>query len=360
MAYTFFPKSAMEIKQTLKNADTKKVDEIINVYAYLTSKFKSYPQPINVDPTNISKINISRGLQGDADLNVMKRELKLSRITMKFGNGSSGGRGVQNQGNAYEGILAGAIQSWWNGEKLTDPKLETTVEKIVELHKLKKFKKLEVKMVGELNNKRPFIFSPSVLISSKIPVKNNNLGPVVTDITLVGDGKHEIYLSLKTGTTVTFFNSGIKTVLSPTEIKTGRISNPDGLKLLKMFNINDALFCEIFNGKLKQGYVEDVWKKMDSKQKMDLKKFLISGIGHGFTIVHKLNSGTEVYEVDEKYMETAATPYSCDVYYGGKSGNAKRIDMEIETGHYRLKLNIRDTQGGDGYPTRMMCDYNYL
>jgi len=40
-------------------------------------------------------------------------------------------------------------------------------------------------------------------------------------------------------------------------------------------------------------------------------------------------------------------------------GTGKRIDMEIETGHYILKLNIRDTQGGDGYPNRMLCDYFY-
>jgi hypothetical protein len=278
---------------------------------------------------------------------------------MKFGSGSSGGRGVQNKGNAYEGQLAEAIKDWWGGNKIADTKLSQAVDDIVKLHKLDKCKKLEVKMVGELNNKRPFIFTPQVLISSKIPVSDNNLGPVVTDITLVCDGKKEIYLSLKTGGTVTFFNSGIRTVLSPQEIKTGRIKNKDGLKILDMFNINDALFCDIYNGNLKKGYVEDVWKTMSSHQKNELKNFLISGVGHGYTIVHKLTGKTEVYNIDKKYMTEAATPTSCNVYYGGKSGTGKRIDMEIETGHYILKLNIRDTQGGDGYPTRMMCDYSY-
>jgi len=166
-------------------------------------------------------------------------------------------------------------------------------------------------------------------------------------------------LSLKTGGTVTFFNSGVRTVLSPAEIKSGRITNKDGLKILDMFNINDALFCDIYNGNLKQGYVEDVWKTMSAKQKSQLKNFLVSGVGHGYTIVHKLTGKTEVYEIDKTYMTEAATPKSCNVYYGGKSGTGKRIDMEIETGHYILKLNIRDTQGGDGYPTRMMCDYSY-
>ena len=358
MAYTFFPKTATEIKQTLKG-DKAKIEEIINIFAYLKSKFKNIESPINIDPSAISKINVTRDLQTDIDLNKIKREAKVTKVTMKFGSGSSGGRGVQNKGNLFEGQLADALRRWWSGEKITDVKLLQSVEDISKLHNLKKYKKLEVKEVGELNNKRPFIFTPQVLISSKIPVNDNNLGPIVTDVTLICDGKKEIYLSCKTGGTVTFFNSGIKTVLSPAEIKTGRITNKDGLKILNMFNINDALFCDIYNGKLKKGYVEDVWKTMSAKQKSELKNFLISGVGHGYTIVHKLTGKTEVYEIDKTYMTEAATPKSCNVYYGGKSGTGKRIDMEIETGHYILKLNIRDTQGGDGYPTRMMCDYSY-
>jgi hypothetical protein len=358
MAYTFFPKTATEIKQTLKG-DKAKIDDIINVFSYLKSSFKKIETPINIDPKAIGKINISRGLYGTTDINKIKSATKATKITMKFGDGSSGGRGVQNKGNAYEGQLAEALRQWWGGEKITDTNLAKAVDDIVKLHKLNKCKKLEVEEVGELNNKRPFIFTPQVLISSKIPVTDNNLGPVVTDITLVCDDKKKIYLSLKTGGTVTFFNSGIRTVLTPTEIKNGRIKNKDGLKILDMFNIKDALFCDIYNGNAGKGYVEDVWKTMSPKQKKELKNFLISGVGHGYTIVHKLGSKTEVYEIDKSYMDSAATPSSCNVYYGGKSGTGKRIDMEIETGHYILKLNIRDTQGGDGYPTRMMCDYSY-
>jgi hypothetical protein len=26
---------------------------------------------------------------------------------------------------------------------------------------------------------------------------------------------------------------------------------------------------------------------------------------------------------------------------------------------YKFSLNIRDTQGKDGYPTRLMCDFKY-
>jgi len=357
MAYTFFPETASEIKNTLKG-DKMKIEEIISVFAHLKKDFPKIKTPINIDPQSISKINISRSLVGDVDLPKLKTKAKATKITMKFGDGSSGGRGVKNVGNAFEKIFAQEVRNWWNGESV-DTNAEKAIEQIDKLHKVSKCKTLEVKEVGELNNKRPFEFTPTVHIGSQIPVQNNNLGPIVTDITLECGRSKKVYLSCKTGGTVTFFNSGVKTVLTTAEIKSGLIKNPNGLKILDMFNINNALFCDIFNGKLKKGYSEDIWPTMSAKQKADLKTFLKSGIGHGYTIVHKLSSGIKVYEVDESYMNSAATPTSCIVYYGGKTGTGKRIDMEIETGHYILKLNIRDTQGGDGYPTRMMCDYSY-
>ena len=53
-------------------------------------------------------------------------------------------------------------------------------------------------------------------------------------------------------------------------------------------------------------------------------------------------------------------PLSCQVFYGGLGGQGKRIDMVIKTPMYKMKVNIRDTQGTDGYPTRIMGDFTYL
>ena len=360
MAYTFFPTSAAEIQKTLRG-DKLRVGEIISVFGTLKKMFPKETSPINIDPLKLSKINVTRRLSGEVDLRQLKVKAKAQRITMKFGEGSSGGRGVKNQGNAFEGIFATAIEKWWAGEE-QDMKLSKAVEDVAEIYKLKELKELkveiEVKTVGELNNRRPIVYTPKVLISSKIPVRDNNLGQVVSDVTLISQ-KKEYYLSLKTSGTVTFFNSGIKQVFLTSEIKSGKIENPNGIKLLEMFNIKNELFCDIYNGKLKQGYSEDVFKTMTPAQKSNLKDFLKSGIGHGYTIVHKIGGSIKVYEIDKPYMEKAATPLSCTVYYGGKTGTGKRIDMEIETQKYILKVNIRDTQGGDGYPTRIMCDYSY-
>jgi hypothetical protein len=358
MAYTFFPESATEIKQTL-TGDKSKIEEIIRLYAVTVKKFPKIKTPINIDPSSIGKVNITRSLQGDIDLAVLKRESKLTKISLKFGDGSAGNRGVANRGNLFEPMFADALQRWWDGEKITDQKTLDAIEDISKTYGIKKWKSLKIETVGELNNKRPLAFSPSPIITSQIPVSGNNIGPIVTDITLTSDKNKKVYLSLKLGNTVTFFNIGIRTILTPAEIKSGVISNKDGLKLLKMFNIQPELFCDIYNGKLKEGYSEDIWQDMSAIQKRQLKTFLESGIGYGYHVIHKLTNTIKSVEIDEKYMSDAATPTSCIVYYGGKTGTGKRIDMEIETRKYILKLNIRDTQGGDGYPTRMMCDFSY-
>ena len=324
------------------------------------SQFKTVDSPINIDPKNISKINVTRALQGEVDLSSLKRNLKLTKISIKFGSGSAGNRGVANRGNLFEPLFATAITNWWAGEPVTDLGIKTAIESIVDEYGLNKKKELSVKTVGELNNPRPIIYrGDQAIISSKMPITDDNLGPIVTDITLTYDNNKEIYLSLKLGPTTTFFNCGIKKVLSPTEIKTGKITNSDGLTMLNMFNIQPALFCDIFNGNLKSGYSEDIWKTMTSRQKQILHRFLETGIGHGYQVVHKLGNKIKTYKIDKAYMTNAAQPLSCVVYYGGKTGRGKRIDMEIETPKYIIKVNIRDTQGGDGYPTRIMGDFSY-
>ena len=48
------------------------------------------------------------------------------------------------------------------------------------------------------------------------------------------------------------------------------------------------------------------------------------------------------------------------VFYGGKTATGKRVDIEVRTQKYLFKVNMRDTQGTDGYPTRIMGDFTYL
>jgi hypothetical protein len=155
-------------------------------------------------------------------------------------------------------------------------------------------------------------------------------------------------------------STGITTALPKEEIKKGNIVNKNGLALLKMLKIDPGAFCDSYNHPTGwSGWSEQV-DLNNASHKAKLQKFLESGIGHGYTVIHQLKPGNvKVFNVTEKYMKSAATPESMTVYYGGKTGTGKRVDVVIETPKYTLGLNIRDTQGKDGYPGRIMCNFWY-
>lgn len=360
MAYTLFPKTLTEIKKL--QAPKTKIDEILNLYAYLTSKFKSVDTPINIDPQKVTTINVSRDLDGMIDINKIKLDAKLSNIKIKFGNGSKGGRGVKNKGNLFENTYATAIQDYHAGEQVTDTTMIPSIEHLYKTYNLKKYKNLFVKQEGAANTKRPLTFvGPDIIIKADGQT-GNDVGKFVTDVTLQDkeNGRPLAYLSLKLGGTTTFFNVGTKTILTTPEIKANNITNINGKRLLDLFNVDHFEFCRIFNGKMKQGYNEDVWPKMTSVKRNRLEKLIQSGIGFNYHVIHKMGATIKSTKIDQRYMVEAARPRSLRIYYGGKGGTGKRIDMEILTPKYELKLNIRDTQGGDGYPTRLMGDFKYL
>ena len=355
MAYTFFPESVSQIETKLKFPKVNK-EEVKRLWSVLNKKYK-LKAPINLDPAQYKIINIVRALQGTADLGQVKREAKLNILSIKFGNGSLGGRGVQNKGNLFENQYAQAIVKYDEGNKI-EQSFEKSIADLYKTYKLSKYKKLIVKEEGAANTKRPIVFGANIIIKADKQV-GLNIGPIVTDLTLMDNKQPKVYLSLKLGGTTTFFNAGVRTVLTPEEIKANNIKNPQGNRLLKMFGIDKKIFADVFNGKLKTGVIKNVWPMMDGNSKKALEKLLQSGIGFGYHVIHKLGTGIKSYKVDEKYMIEAARPQSLTLYYGGKTGTGKRIDMEIMTPKYALKLNIRDTQGKDGYPTRMMADFTY-
>jgi len=84
---------------------------------------------------------------------------------------------------------------------------------------------------------------------------------------------------------------------------------------------------------------------------------LQSGIGFGYHVIHKLRGRILSKKMDEDAMKKAARLSDITVYYGGMTGTGRRVDVVFESPSYQFKINIRDTQGGDGYPTRMMCDF---
>jgi hypothetical protein len=350
MPYDFFPKTVTELRSKTKSHAPETKGELYVLFKYLKDKYPKIDAPINLDLSKKNSVNISRALQEDTTIKKIESATKLKTVKMKFGNGSSGNRGVNNRGNLFEPEFADALLKWWQGERVSDAKMLKAIEDLDKTYNLKKSKKLKIDVVGGENTKRPLIYSPRIKLANP-KGSGYNIGKSVTDITLHTDTQ-EIYLSLKLGTTVTFFNVGVRTVLSPDDIKSYNITG-DGLKLLKAFKIDPDLFCDVFNGKIKRR-ISPV-----TVRPKNLDELLKTGIGEGYHIIHKLSGQIKSKKMDRKALNTASKITTATIYYGGKTGTGRRIDYEVESPTYAFKLNIRDTQGKDGYPTRLMCDFKY-
>lgn len=364
MAYDFFPKTTTDIQDKLKQKSQRYRDNVTAVFSYLKGKYPKIETPINIDTKKgeNSPINVVRAIKGSLTEQQILTQSKVKQpFKIKFGDGSSGNRGAQNRGNLFEGEFVEALFKWRDGDTDgMDRVVLETIEGLDKLYGIGQGKRSDFNILeeGAANNKRPLTFNGQIKISNPKGT-GTDVGELVTDVTVVWKNKvglqKKLYLSLKYANTVTFFNVGIKTILTKKEIQSGNITNKDGLALLNLFKIDQKKFCDIFNGDLDKGESVKV-----SPNTAELKTLLETGIGHNYHVIHKMPGKIKSYKVDEQYMRTAANPISQEIYYGGKGGSGKRIDVVVKSSKYEFKLNIRDTQGGDGYPTRMMCDFKYL
>ena len=355
-AYSFFPTSEEQISSTLADWPHECVADAIALFNYLSCKGDE--TPINIDLKKQKDINVSRTFKAIEDISSIKSNAGLKTVRIKYGNGSKGNRGANNRGNAFETQFATALNSWF-AEGVDAVGNDDILEAILDLDKtyqLSNSKTLKVDVVGGQNTPRPLDFSGANIIVSNTKGTGTDIGESVTDITLEKDDGTKIYLSLKFETTTTFFNVGVRTKLTPKEIKEGKIQNRDGLQLLDLFGIDNERFCSIFNDDVKT----QSGKVTTRPNPTAMKALLESGIGYGYHVIHKMRRNVYSKKMDSAAMSAAAKVGRCTVFYGGKTGRGKRIDMEMSSPYYRFKLNIRDTQGKDGYPTRMMCDFTTL
>ena len=353
-AYSFFPTSEEEITKTLSNWPHESVVDVINLFNYLKGKDKT---PINIDLDKKKNINVSRTIKGIYDLSDIKSGANIKTVKIKFGNGSSGNRGANNRGNAFETEFATAIEKWYaeGDDAVEDAEILKAIRHLDKTYNLGKSKRFDAKVVGGENTKRPLSFDGKISLTNTKGT-GKDIGNSVTDITLLTDNNPPIYLSLKFETTTTFFNVGVRTKLRQSEIDKGENKDRDCKKLLKLFGIDNKRFCTIFNDKVKT----DGGVVTTRPSAAAIKELLESGIGYGYHVIHKMRGKVLSKKMDEAAMKAAAKVGTCTIHYGGKTGKGKRIDMEMSSPYYRFKLNIRDTQGKDGYPTRMMCDFTTL
>ena len=286
--------------------------------------------------------------------------------TDEFGGQVKGGKKV-NMGNVYENDLTQSLIDYCSGKK---PKKYVDHVNIIVDAMIKKFGEGPTQALGEggKNQARPLKKKGNnIVISAGGTTATYDIGKTLTDITLTVSGK-PVYLSVKFGDTLSFFNCGIKgtgkdklNLFPEAKLKAGEIPD-DGQEYLNMFGIDQNKFLEVFaNYGTKQGptvenHIEDT--TLDNSGKAALQEMIKSGVGYGYWMVHYTGSKLECYEIDKSYMNRAASLVgnTVEINYGGSTGKGKRIDMLFETKSYDFKFNIRNKQGGI-YPTHTNGDY---
>ena len=354
-AYTDFPKSEKEISDKSVKALFKALKTVTDI-----------EDPIGLDPTKPSAVNITRKLQTNKKaIEVIKKltgqdigesgKIKWNGLNIKFGEGSRGGRGVKSKGPGFEASLAADLEKL-SKEGLSKANLESfnhpvLISKITEELDLKKGN-FTVRLDGSANKPRPLAFSPS---GPTVSFSGESVAATLTDITVI-KGVEEYYISAKFGGTLTFFNSGVAKVLPANEIKKGKIENLDGIALLEALGIDNESFCAVFNyyAKGKPGRFVAQYPKPD---KTKLQKLVSSGIGSGYYYAQAGAGEDQFFKIDKAYNSKASKIIvDPEVQYGGSTGKGKRVDLVFESEKYKFKINIRNKQGGT-YPTHIMCDY---
>ena len=294
------------------------------------------------------------------------------------GQGSSGGGKTLNKGNQFEKdfyvdavkVLEGAtkgrrfISTILEMNKKFEKKLGQALGMIEGDPKFK-----GVLEEGSANKSRPLAYDGGTLVVAAEGDVKEDMGSTLTDITFqYGKKLTPVYLSLKFGPTLTFFNSGVggrngPLLFTEAEISQYKVTTQGGLDFLKMFGMaddQDAIkkFCESFvNYPRKKAITDHIFKPTTYSQSA-IEKLLRSGIGYGYWMVHNTKGTTiDWYEIDQQYMKDAATITSgITVYYGRMNGAGKGVNMTCSSSHYNFTFNIRNKQGGT-YPTHVMCDY---
>lgn len=223
-----------------------------------------------------------------------------------------------------------------------------------------------MKTYGALNTSRPFgVDGQGPYVSVRGRGRSEMIGFAVVDILVETMRGKKIPLSLKYGSTVTFFNSGVSRFFNMEDFKKGDFTrDPVAREIFKLFGLDPKLFKESFMNYVEK---EEGGKKVSEKHtvsvkidKAAMKRFIKTVVGYGYTLVHEHNNGhVSFHEITKEYLEKAATPDSSyiTILYP-KAGSAKRVDMLVSTPVFNLKFNIRNKQGGV-LPTHMMCDYSF-
>lgn len=272
-------------------------------------------------------------------------------------SGYMGGSQTKNKGNAFEYYFIDNIN-----------KFEDNIKSIIPYDVL-----IDKTLDDSQNNKRPLSFkSNGEITCGQISNNDFNIGKTVTDVTLkvIDNNKEkEIYLSLKSGNTVTFANEGIKTLFPNNyfdENSEYKLSK-NAKALLNLFSIDENKFKKSFTSYVKKdtrvakGNYEIVDITDNLKHNDIFTTFLKSVIGYGFIMVHQ-NTGDDIDYIDfstndklEKYVNNIK---SAEIKYP-QNGETKRLIVNVKLELIEFNFIFRAKDGGI-YPTHLLADYKFI
>tara|TARA_B100002019_G_scaffold270853_1_gene264780 strand:- start:412 stop:1563 length:1152 start_codon:yes stop_codon:yes gene_type:complete len=368
MAFDSIPKNLKEVSEATGCCiEEKSRGKVIQFYLDVVKEGKmDDPFAFNPAVKSGKSIKIARALNGTIDLKAMKKKHGLdSTFKVTWGDGSRGNRGTQNTGNLFEKQLEDGLNDWIETNEFTQNPYKEFIKELVKTYNLEDCQIVKVINSGPLNTKRPMSIENGKWKIGTATENDYDIGKVVTDLTLEtkcpGKPMKNIYLSLKKGGTTTLSNLGVKKSLSPAQIINGQITDPIGLKILETFGIDNDRFCTIFNeaqaGQVRSGGVDD---RPNYNNRL-LLSMIRGSIGYGYHYTH-LTKGTNVhgFPLTKKVCDSATNVRSVKIYYGGQTGTAERINIEVKTATMELKFNIRDTSGsGSAYPDKLQSGYKF-
>ena len=298
-------------------------------------------------------------LEGKLSGKNSKVKIKISEVekSEEFGGQPSGGKKI-NLGNVFEEDFHNRLVECVTG-RCCKGKFAKEAEKVIELtSKAMGSPVTHVKHEGGKNTSRPIVLQGNNPIIE--PAQPEKHGEKLTDITLTHKNNKKTFLSLKYGDTLTFINSGVaKEHFLENDMKKGKVSIKSGKQILKAFGVNNQKFCKVFNDYGKGSKQIDPHEFKVKLDKNILKKLIETAIGANYWMVHAEKNGSINFWQVTKARNSAYSNVTGEatLFYGGKQGRGKRIDLEFSNQYFDFQMNIRNKQSGL-YPSHIMLDYN--
>lgn len=301
---------------------------------------------------NLKKDFADAGHNIDYDtFNTIVKKYELPEWTKIFKGDFSGyknGLSSKNRGNAFEDDFVNNFKFY--ADDLADC-LNINVDNLYNA---------TIDAVGSLNNSRPLSVTNKGVVVGDI----NTSGDMLADVIVNADNKYNV--SLKFGSTVTFINCGVGKIFTRQEFNKYKLTGEykptkEGEALLDFFGIDHERFAGIFanyEGKGKRNGTKDIIDVTDAAKTKQFMEFLRSVIGYNYVLVHKLDNGKIHYYnlMTTKDLDRfIGKIQSMEILYP-QNGDAKRIDIVLETTNLKIKFNIRSKDGGIE-PTHLMSDY---